>query len=178
MDDDTFDAQLALGLAASAGGDVPAALACFARASALDPLSPLPAFLAGAEHAAQGRVDEAEAAYAAGLLLAPGFRLLRYQLGLLQFTSGRAAAALVTWEPLLGPASDALAAFVRGFAALAGDDVPGALQHWAHGLAASGPGGPVAADIRLLADALRQHRTDGAAEPPAPWTAAPAEVVA
>lgn len=92
-------------------------------------------FLLGSEFAAQGDTAQAETAFANAVRLTPQFSLARYQLGLLQFSSGRAALALLTWEPLLDlPASDPLPHFVNGFAALAQDRFDEALGHYDRGL--------------------------------------------
>ena len=92
--------MLQAGLAASQANDPQRALQLFAQASAARPASGVPHFLAGSEYAALGQMEQAEAELANAVLLAPAFHIARYQLGLLQFSSGRAATALVTWEPL------------------------------------------------------------------------------
>ena len=127
------------GLQASRANDVPQALDYFGQASAAAPGSGIPHFLIASEYAALGDVANAEAAFANAVLLAPDMPLARYQLGLLQFSSGRAALGLVTWQPLLnpsqaGPIDQALVCFVRGYAALAQNDFDLAVSHFEAGV--------------------------------------------
>jgi predicted TPR repeat methyltransferase len=111
--DPRFDQLIAEGMSASREGHAEAALDLYAQASALAPASGLPHFLTASEQAGAGRIDAAEMAFANAVLLAPDFTLARYQLGLLQFTSGRAAVALITWQPLFALAeTDPLGHFV------------------------------------------------------------------
>lgn len=155
QEDKAFDSLIAEALAASREGRPEAALALFARASERNPASGLPHFLAASEHAAAGEVEAAEASFANALLAAPAFSLARYQLGLLQFSSGRPAVALLTWEPLLeSTGAGALAHFVRGFASLAQDQLAQALVHFRAGLACPDAPAAVSADIVKVIDAV------------------------
>ncbi|MFI4927378.1 MAG: hypothetical protein ACHP7E_06805 [Burkholderiales bacterium] len=170
MDHDTrFDGLIRDGLSASSGQQPEAAIDLFARASELRPGSGLPHFLIGSEHAAAGNQQAAESAFANAVLLAPGFELARYQLGLLQFSAGRAALALVTWQPLFGPGAQAsLGRFVRAFAALAQDGLQEAVALFEAGLACDDLNIAVASDVRQVTAGLRallSSREDGA--PPA-----------
>src|SRR4051812_25103195 len=92
-EESTSDAQAFLdaGVVASQTGDAQRALDLFVKASAALPSWGLPHFMIGSEHAAAGRMAQAEAEFANAVLLAPLLHLARYQLGLLQFSSGRAA---------------------------------------------------------------------------------------
>lgn len=167
-----FDKLVAEGLAAGQAGRPEAALALFARAQEMAPASGVPAFLIASEQAAAGNFDAAEAAFASAVLLAPEFALARYQLGLLQFSSGRPSVGLLTWEPLLtAPASEPLGHFVRGFASLAQDDLPTALHHLREGLALPGGNPAVSADIRRVIASVEALSTTS--EPPK--NAAPAQ---
>jgi tetratricopeptide (TPR) repeat protein len=107
------------------------------------------AFLLASDHADQGRFDEAETAFANAVLLAPDWPIARYQLGLLQFSSGRAGAALVTWMPLM-TGTDALGHYVRGFDALARDEFTQAIAHFRAGLACPQEIEAVAGDIEKV----------------------------
>ena len=60
----------------------------------------VPHFLLASEYAAAGDYASAEACFAQTVLLAPAFHIARYQLGLLQFSSGRCHVAMITWAPL------------------------------------------------------------------------------
>ena len=152
----TCDELVSHGMAASGAGDSAQAIEFFQRASVAQPTAGLPQFLLGAEFAALGHVTEAEAAFANATRLAPGFPMARYQLGLLQFSSGRAAMALLTWEPLLQLAeSDPLPHFVRGFAALANDQFEAALQHFQEGLALNTDNPALGSDIEKVIAGIR-----------------------
>jgi len=145
------EALLQAGLAASRQDDSERALHFFARASAANPSGAMPHFLIGSEFAALGQMDKAEAELANAVLLAPGLHLARYQLGLLQFSAGRAAVALVTWAPLLALGDGLpLAHYVQGFASLAQDDFAGARNHFESGLALHQENPAVAVDIRKV----------------------------
>jgi tetratricopeptide (TPR) repeat protein len=154
------------GLAASQAGESEKALHLFARASALNPESALPLFLIGSEYAAMGEIDKAETALANAVVLAPALHIARYQLGLLQFSSGRPAPALVSWGPLFDlDESQALLHFVRGFAALAHDDFTAAEVHFEIGLQRDLDNDALAADIQKVLLSLRQAKP---ADRPAP----------
>jgi tetratricopeptide (TPR) repeat protein len=154
--DPHFEGLIADGLAASRENRTQAALLLFAQASTLAPSSGIPHFLIGSEHAAAGNMEAAEAALANAVLLSPEFVLARYQLGLLQFSSDRAAVALVTWQPLMSLKDDPFGHLVRGFAALAQDHFEEALQHYRAGLSCSEINPAIAADIRQVADAVER----------------------
>jgi len=97
------------------------------RASQLDPASAVPHFLLGANFAQVKQNDLAEASYIACLARAPELAIARFQLGLLQLTNGRVAAAQATWEPLLAsPERGVLECFAAGFVAILRGDKPGA----------------------------------------------------
>lgn len=156
MDDVRFRTLIQDGLLASQQRHSERALDLFSQAQAEDPSSGLPSFLMGSELAACGRHEQAEAALAAAVLLAPAFLLARYQLGLLQFSADRPAAALVTWQPLEDlPDHDPLGHFVRGFSFLARQSYPEALAHFQAGLDRCGAQDAVADDIRQVMDAVR-----------------------
>jgi tetratricopeptide (TPR) repeat protein len=146
-----FEALMSLGMAASQANDGAQAVECFQNASAAEPAAGLPQFLLGAELAAMGNMDQAEAAFANATRLAPDFPMARYQLGLLQFSSGRAAIALLTWQPLLHlPDSDPLPHFVNGFAALAQDRFNEALRHYEQGLSLNTTNDALSGDIEKV----------------------------
>lgn len=168
MDQDArFRALIDEGLAASQADRRQAALELFAQAGEVRPSSGIPQFLIGSEHAAAGDMAAAEDAFANAVLLAPDFVLARYQLGLLQFSGGRVATALVTWEPLHSlPDDQSLGHFVRGFAALAQGQRLEALERFQSGQACPDADIAVAADIVLVVNALQ--RLGDARQPPAP----------
>jgi tetratricopeptide (TPR) repeat protein len=156
------DALLQAGLAASQAGDAQQALHLYARASAANPASAVPHFLIGSEYAALAEVDKAEAALANAVLLAPALHIARYQLGLLQFSSGRAALALVSWGPLFQlDEAQPLPHFVRGFAALAHDDLAAAEAHFQSGLLRNHDNAALSADVEKVLLAIEQAQANG-----------------
>jgi tetratricopeptide (TPR) repeat protein len=162
---------LSQGIAASQAGQSNAAIECWLRASALVPGYAIPHFLIGSELASTGEVDRAEAALANAVRLDPRFLVARYQLGLLQFSAGRSALAVLTWEPLLevdplDPVSEPLSQFVKGHTALAQDDFSQALLYFEAGLAINDVNEPLSADVRLLVD--RIHASMARQSPGAP----------
>ena len=166
-----FEGLIRDGLAASRDNRAQAALDLYAQASTVLPASGIPHFLIGSEHASAGDMAAAEAAFANAVLLSPDFPLARYQLGLLQFSSQRAALALVTWSPLLslGP-GESLTHFVRGFAALAEDRFAECARHFSSGLACEGVNPAIAGDIRQVLEAvqgLASGESSGQGEEPA-----------
>jgi hypothetical protein len=167
--DPRFERLIAEGLAASEANRGEAAIALFAQASAVLPSSGIPHFLIGSEHAAAANVDAAEAAFANAVLLAPGFALARYQLGLLQFSSQRAGIALLTWEPLFSaPATEALGHFVRGFSELAQDHFDSCLQHFRTGMACADANAAVCSDIAKVVESVERllQQSPPAGSPP------------
>jgi tetratricopeptide (TPR) repeat protein len=124
----------------------------------------IPLLLLGSDYAAQGEIEKAETALAEAVLLAPALHIARYQLGLLQFSSGRPAAALVTWSPLLAlDSTEALGHFVRGFESLARDDFAPAQAHFEAGLACNHGNPALAADIQMVMARVRELQTQRAA---------------
>ena len=142
---------------ASAAGNTETAMQLLRSAINEHPGDALPHFLMGAEHAQARQIAEAEAAYAQAVLLAPGFDMARFQLGLLQFTSGRSAVALLTWQPLFAlPTTNALQRFVSAFGALAQDRLAKAVDFCREGMALNHENPPLNADMQLLIDRIAQ----------------------
>lgn len=138
-------------ISASEQGDSNTALALLSQAASEQPSSGIPHWLMGAEYAKLGAVDRAEAGFANALLLEPGLVIARYQLGLLQFSSARAAMALVTWQPLLQlDDENPLPHFVRGFEALAHDQFTEARHQLTAGLARNADNPAMSDDIRKV----------------------------
>jgi Flp pilus assembly protein TadD len=149
-------------LAASARDDTAEAMRFFAQASSLEPGNGVPHLLMAGELMRAGDVAAAEAAYANALLVAPGLAIARYQLGLLQFTQGRAALALVTWQLLLTAGDgDGLARFVRGFEALVRDDFALAEHEFVHGMQRNTSNEPLNRDIQMVLDRIRPLMAGG-----------------
>lgn len=152
----SYEELIISGVAASRADNIVEAIKIFQRASATDPTAALPQFLLGAEFAALGDMTQAEAAFANATRLAPEFPMARYQLGLVQFSSGRAAMGLLTWQPLLDlPDTDPLPHIVNGFAALAQDRFEEALAFYEQGLARNTANPPLSGDIEKVMAGIR-----------------------
>jgi tetratricopeptide (TPR) repeat protein len=165
LESTSFDALMAQGMAASQADDAERAIACFQKASATAPEAALPQFLLGAEFAALGDMNAAETAFANATRLAPGFPMARYQLGLLQFSSHRAALALLTWQPLLQlPDSDPLPHFVNGFESLTQDRFEDALRDFQQGIALNTDNGALTSDIEKVIAGVRTLMSGAAPE--------------
>ena len=146
-----LDALMQDALAASHANDSARAIELLTQASIAAPGSAMPHLLIGSEYAASGEIEQAELAFANAVLLAPRLTIARYQLGLLQFSSGHAALALVTWQPLLKLGeSDPLPHFIKGFAALARDEFADALTNFRAGLSRNSTTPAVSSDIEQI----------------------------
>jgi tetratricopeptide (TPR) repeat protein len=129
------------------------------RAATEYPTDPRPLVLLGANLVNAGLVDVAEAAYVIALQRAPDFWLARFQLGLLQLTSGRPAAAMATWAPLeqLGE-GDPLCLFKRGMEALTFDRFEDARRWLIAGKAANTTNEPLNRDMQMVIDRLVESK--------------------
>jgi tetratricopeptide (TPR) repeat protein len=164
---ETQDSFLDRALHASAADDMERAIELFRLACASAPSDPVPHFLLGAELAQAHYYADAEDAYAGAVALAPGFAIARYELGTLQFTSSRAAVALVTWQPLMAlPDGDPLKLFVQGYAALAQDLFQEAIGFFRDGIAANEGNAALNANIRMLIDQIDKAACAGSAPSP------------
>lgn len=164
------DALLREAIAASQRHDSEAALALLARVSEIAPQAAIPHLLTAGELAQAGRHAEAESAFARALLADPELHIARFQLGLLQFTSGNAAMALLTWQPLLALGDGhALLLFAQGFTQLAQDNMSEAARLFHAGMEANTDNAPLNADIRMVLQ--RMAETIGTDRPPTPASA-------
>lgn len=159
-------------LQASASGDTTAALRLFESAILQTPQDAVAHFLMAAELAQTGQLETAEAAFARAVLLAPTFEVARFQLGLLQFTSGRPAIAMLSWTPLLAlPQSSPFHQFVSGFAALAAEQFDDAAQLLRRGIELNVENLPLNADIQKVL--ARIHARTGIPSAPSDATGEP-----
>jgi tetratricopeptide (TPR) repeat protein len=125
-------------------------------------------FLRGSTLAGSGRPIEAHAALSRAVALAPEFALARFQLGFFELTSGEAARALATWEPLKAlPAEHHLAYFVRGLRHLIADHFGDAIRELRAGIAVNGDNAPLNRDMQLIIDACEPFSTDPPSAGPA-----------
>lgn len=162
-----FEQAMQAALQASRADDTQATLAHLQRAAALEPASPAPYFVLGAHYAQARDNDLAEAAYLECLQRAPGFAIARFQLGLLQLTTGRPAVAQVSWGPLLQrDDADALKLFAQGLIATLAGDATTARECLQKGISLNLDNAPLNVDMQGVLD-----RLDREAPPPAPRAA-------
>lgn len=143
------------------------------EAANIEPASAVPHFLLGANFAQTRQNDLAEASYIACLSRAPHLAIARFQLGLLQATNGRTAAARATWEPLLGSSEEGvLECFARGFVAILGGDKVSAQALIARGIGLNSDNPALNRDMRGVLARL-EHVGEPSARGPADAAAQP-----
>jgi tetratricopeptide (TPR) repeat protein len=131
------------------------------------PADPRPLLLLAAELVHDKELDRAEAAYTAALQCAPDFAIARFQLGLLQLTSGRPAVAQATWAPLeLLEDGHPLRLFKTGLELLAQDRFAEARGFLERGIAANHENPPLNRDMQMVLEGIGRLEAD-AGEPPA-----------
>lgn len=151
-----FEEALDRALQATRTGRLDEAEGFLREAMRLDPQSPTPYFLLGANCAQEGRNDAAEAAYIACLSRPPEIALARFQLGLLQLTNQRPTAANATWEPLLRrPENDPIRSFVLGFLEILAGDQAKAESFITQGMALNTSVASLNKDMQGVLDRLR-----------------------
>ena len=151
-------------LLAAMGANAPDELALAERLIQAYPEDARLHFLRGSMLAGQGRPIEAHAALTRAVELAPDFALARFQLGFFELTSGEAARALATWEPLQDlPADHYLALFVSGLRHLVHDRFADAIAALEAGIAANAENLPLNRDMQLIIDECRGLAPDGPA---------------
>jgi tetratricopeptide (TPR) repeat protein len=91
--------------------------------------------------------------------LAPDFAIARFQLGLLQLTSGEAVAAQETWGPLHSlPDGHYIKSFVVGLCHLIKDEFPAANAELERGIAHNQENPPLNRDMQMIIDEVRSRR--------------------
>jgi Flp pilus assembly protein TadD len=141
--------------AARADADTTAGLSAVEDLLHSYPADPRLHFLKGSLLAALSRFDEALAPFTQAVRLNPQFPIARFQLGLLQLTSGDAAAAAATWAPLeaLDP-EQPLRLFAEGLLRLAADEFALAEALLRRGVAANAELPPLNRDMQVVLDAM------------------------
>jgi len=110
-------------------------------------------FLRGSMLAGAGRPIEAHASLSRAVALAPDFSLARFQLGFFELTSGEAARALATWEPLDAlPHDHYLAHFTRGLRHLIQDHFAETMRELEQGIAVNTENLPLNRDMQLIVE--------------------------
>lgn len=146
---------------ASQGGDHHAALQAVLDQIDQHPRVSALHWLAASAYAHLGQMDAAEAAFSRALLLDPAQHVARFQLGLLQFSSGRPNMAMQTWAPLEQlPENHYLVYFKRGFAALAIDAFDDAILLFSRGIEANQEVPPLNGDIQMMIGEIERSRAD------------------
>ncbi|USX18329.1 hypothetical protein NHH82_20960 [Oxalobacteraceae bacterium OTU3REALA1] len=148
--------------------DGAATLARLRAAADAHPADPRPLALIAAEHAQARDYDQAEAAFIGALRRAPGYAPARFQLGLLQLSSGRPAAAGATWQPLSAlPADDAFRLFKTGLESLAQNRFAEAALALRAGIAANRDNPALNADMQRFLGEIERVEAAMAAAPAA-----------
>jgi tetratricopeptide (TPR) repeat protein len=130
-------------------------IAVLDQAARQHPADPRPVLLIAAELMHANQVDQAEGAYLIALQRAPNFAIARFQLGLLQLTSGRPAAAMATWAPLdLLDEKAPLRLFKLGLEALAQDRFADTRQLLLEGMAQNKENQPLNVDMQKVLDRI------------------------
>jgi tetratricopeptide (TPR) repeat protein len=123
-------------------------------------------FLRGSMLATGKQYDEARAAMRAAIDLAPYFWLARFQLGLLELTSGLPAEAIQTWAPLRDLAADnPLRLFSDGLQALIRDEFAEAVGKLRQGIGANIDNPPLNSDMQMMIDKIQSADGGSSGEP-------------
>ncbi len=154
-----FEQTLQQAIAAIQANDSAAARPLLLAALELGPGSPLPAYLLACDYAQSREYDLAEGAFIAALQVQPDLAIARFQLGLLQLTSGRPAAALSTWAPLRELSEgDPLRLFQTGLEQMALDRFDEAKLNLRRGLEANRDNPALNRDMQMMIDAIQGHQ--------------------
>lgn len=157
MNQQTLHELLAKAMDASQRGDSEQAIAQLRELSQQAGVDGRPLLLLAGELASAGHMPEAEAAYAGSILRSPGLSIARFQLGLLQVSSGRVALGVLTWQALLSlPMDDALYHYVAGYIALLEDRFDMARECFEAGLSLLQENDALMGDIRRTMVAMHQ----------------------
>jgi Flp pilus assembly protein TadD len=123
-------------------------------------------FLRGSVLATLKRYDEAREAMQQAIDIAPDFGIARFQLGLLQLTSGLPAPALSTWGPLaLLPEDHYLSLFAKGLTHMIRDEFDKAAELLRAGVAANSENAPLNRDMLMVVERMPQAREAKQKEP-------------
>ena len=118
-------------------------------------------FLKGSVLAGNGRIDDGHAAMVKAVELAPGYHVARLQLGLLELSSGDAAAAEATWDPLRDlPDDNFLRLFVNGLRHLIRDEFVECRALLLRGMALNDELPEMNGDMRLILDEMPEAARD------------------
>ena len=114
-------------------------------------------FLRGSALASLERYDQARTAMRKAVDIAPDYALARFQLGLLELTSGEPVAAQSSWGPLLSlPNESPLRLFVLGLNKLIGGAYDEATALLQEGIALNTELPPMNRDMTLIIEQMRE----------------------
>lgn len=123
------------------------------------PADPRLHFLKGSWLAGQEDYAAARRSMRHAIDLAPNYSVARFQLGLLELTSGEAIAAQETWGPLHAlPKGNYLRLFVTGLCHLIRDEFADAARHLEEGISLNHENEPMNHDMRMIVDEIRRKR--------------------
>lgn len=124
-------------------------------------------FLKGSRLAGQGDYRAARAAMRRAVDIAPDYVVARFQLGLLELSSGEPIAAQETWGPLHGlPRDSFVRLFVEGLCHLIRDEFGDAVRCLQDGIALNQENAPMNRDMQLVVDEIRLKQKNGQAGEP------------
>lgn len=159
-----------------AGNNELAALARIAALLGEYPDDPRLYFLKGSLLAAQTQYDEGRAAMRRAVELSSGYDIARFQLGLLELSSGDAEAADATLQPLADtPGEGALSLFALGLRHLARDNFDQAEALLRRGIEVNIEHPLVSRDMELMLAGIAEARAKGATQAPPPSAEAGSE---
>ena len=126
------------------------------------PADPTLHFLRGSLLAAARRYAEARDEMATSVRLSPEYSLARFQLGLLELTSGRPVVAETIWAPLeeLAPV-DPLRIFSLGLCHLIRDQFGEAIAHLREGIRLNHDNPPLNGDMQMLIERIEAAQAGG-----------------
>lgn len=150
---------------ALAGNDEPAALARIATLLEDHPDDPRLHFMKGSLLAAQEQYADGCAAMRQAVELAPAYDIARFQLGLLELSSGDAEAADATLQPLADASDEnALSLFALGLRHLARDNLDQAEALLRRGIEINAEHPLVSRDMELMLAGIVDARAKAAAD--------------
>ncbi len=130
-------------------------------------LDPRLHFLRGSLLAALRRYAEAREAMHRAIEIAPGYAIARFQVGLLELTSGEPAAAEATWAPLqVLPEDEPLRLFATGLNHLARDEFGAAIERLSQGIERNADNPALNRDMEMVIDETRRKMTEEATDEP------------
>jgi len=130
-------------------------------------------FLRGSLLAGLKRYEEAQTAMRTSIEIAPAFAIARYQLGLLQLTSGDATAAETTWAPLQElPSDNYMRLFASGLCHLARDDFAGAIALLKEGISRNQENPMMNSDMQMMITEAQKKLDEQGAAPEPEFTSA------